>query len=371
MVLASFIVMGLVLVGLLALVFSLLHRSSQGRSESQNLLNGLEQRLNNLQGQLRLNLDGNTQIFQQQVGILTQQINDRLGQSNKQASESSKQVNERLDNAAKVFGDLQNKLGKLDEAHDKIYTVGKDIASLQEILKRPKARGSLGEFFLADLLGEMLPRERYELQYRFKNNEAVDAIIRTGNQLISIDSKFPLENFKRMIEVKEEVLKASYKKQFVIDVKKHIDSIAKKYIQPEEGTFDFAFMYIMAENVYYEIITRDEDAGAEESLHAYSLKKRVIPVSPNSFYAYLGAMMHALRGERMEKNVFEMVSQIRHLAVELGKFRDDFEKIGYHLNNLRASYETSEKRLNRYQDSIEKMENTEGVIEARPVKLIS
>ena len=157
----------------------------------------------------------------------------------------------------------------------------------------------------------------------------------------------------------------------VTDVKKHIDSIAKKYIQPEEGTFDFAFMYIMAENVYYEIITRDEDAGQEESLHAYALKKRVIPVSPNSFYAYLGAMMHALRGERMEKNVFEMVSQIRHLTVELGKFREDFEKIGYHLNNLRASYETSEKRLNRYQDSMEKMENTEGVLEARPVKLIS
>lgn len=368
MLIVSLSLLGLVLAGLLVLVFYLLFRQSGNRHESTRL----EQRLDNLQSQLRINLDGNTQLIQQQVGILTKQIDERLGQSTKQAGDTSKQINERLDNAAKVFGDLQKSLGKLHESNEKIYNVGKDINSLQEILRSPKARGSLGEFFLADLLSEMLPRERYELQYRFKNNEQVDAIIRLGDFVLPIDSKFPLENFKRLVECKEEEKRIALKKVFTSDVKKHIDSISKKYIQPEEGTFDFAFMYIMAENVFYEVITRDDELGQEESLQAYAMKKRIITVSPNSFYAYLMALTHALRGERMQKNIFEIVTHIRHLGVELNKFRDDFERIGHHLNNLRSSYESSEKRLNRYQERMEKIQEDESLADSKkPIKLIS
>lgn len=352
---------GLAILVLILFVVLLNQKLSQGRHESSRL----EQRLENLQTHMRTSLDGNTQIIQQQVGLLTKQLDDRLGHSTKMAGEAASQVNQRLDNAARVFADLQNKLGKLDEANEKIYNVGKDISSLQEILKRPKARGNLGEFFLADLLAEMLPRERFELQYRFKNNEQVDAAIKVGDHLIPIDSKFPLENFRRMIELADETSRTPFKKLFVSDVKKHIDSIARKYIQPEEGTFDFAFLYIMAENVFYEVITCDDEAGQAESLHAYALKKRIIPVSPSSFYAYLAAMMHALRGERMEKNVIEIVSQIRHLGVELEKFKDDFEKVGFHLGNLKSAYEASDKRLNRYQESLERVEGKE------PLKLIS
>lgn len=304
-------------------------------------LNTFQQRIDALQNQLRINLDGNAQL---------------LGQ--------------RLDNAAKVFGDLQNRLGKLSEANEKIYAIGKDLSSLHDILKRPKARGALGEFFLADILSELLPQDRYEIQHRFKSNEQVDAVVKIGERILSVDSKFPLENFRRLIEASPDQ-KETCKKQFVVDVKRHIDSIARKYIQPAEGTFDFAFMYIHSENVFYEIILRDEGLGEGESLQEYAQKKRVIPVSPNSFYAYLGALLYALRGERLQKNVHEILSQMRSLVVDMERFADDFRKIGVHLNNLRGSYDDADKRLNRYQDRLGKIQGMESGLEERPeIKLV-
>ncbi len=336
------------------------------------LYSGMQSRFHELQNQIRNNIEGNTQFIQTQMGQLTSQINSRLGESATLSSKANQQINERLDNAARFFADLQNKLGKLDEANEKIYNVGKDISSLQEILRNPKARGTLGEFLLADLLGEMLPRDRFALQYSFKSNEKVDAVIYIGGQMIPIDSKFPLENFRRLVATNVDEEKRALKKQFLSDVKKHVDSISRKYILPEEGTFEFALMYIPAENVFYESIVRDEENGQEESLQAYALRKKVIAVSPNSFYAYLAALLHALRGERMQKNIFEMVSQMRHLVVDLGKFRDDFGKIGFHLGNLRKSYEDASIRLDRYADRLDRLQEVESVTEGTPaVKLIS
>ncbi len=362
----------LCLVGALIFLISRQAHSMSDAQAAQNIYNTLQNRIDALQNQLRLNLDGNTQLIQKQMGQLTEQMDQRLGKGAELSQEATKQVNERLDNAARFFADLQNRLGKLDEANARIFNLGKDISSLQEILRSPKARGSLGELLLGDLLSEMLPRDRFDLQYSFKSNDKVDAVIRVGGQMISVDSKFPLENFRRLVDLKDEDARKGFKKQFVTDVKRHIDAIARKYILPEEGTFDFAFMYIPAENVFYEVITRDDELGQEDSLQAYGLKKRVIPVSPNSFYAYLGALMYALRGERMQKNVYEILSQMRHLAVDLGKFRDDFEKIGFHLNNLKRSYEDSEKKLSRYHDRLEKIQEADGLEDSStPVKLIS
>ena len=188
---------------------------------------------------------------------------------------------------------------------------------------------------------------------------------------MSIDSKFPLENFNRLTQAASDEERLPLKKQFIADVKKHVDAIARKYIRSEEGTFDFAFMYIPAENVFYEVIIRDDDLGAEQSLQEHAQKKKVIAVSPNSFYAYLGAMMYALRGERMQKNIHEIIAQIRHLAVDIIKFREDFDKVGTHMRNMRSSYEESSIRLNRYQERLEKIHETESILETQsPVKLI-
>lgn len=350
---------------LLAFLFYVWRRDHQSQSHVLNL----QQRLDHLQNQLRLNLDGNTQLIQQQLGSLTKQLDDRLNQNLAHSTETHKMVHSRMDQAAKVFGELQNRLGQLNEANLKIFNVGKDIASLQEILRNPKARGNLGELLLANLLAELLPGDYFELQHSFKNNEKVDAVIKLGERMIPIDAKFPLENFRRLAETRDEKEKIQFKKLFTSDVRKHVDSISKKYILPEEGTFDFAFMYIPAENVFYEVVVADQ---AEEAirLQEYALKKRIIPVSPNSFYAYLTALLHALRGERMQKNVTEIIAQIRHQTVEISRFREDFEKIGFHLNNLKGSYESSEKRLTRYQDRLTRIQEFESEEPKNQIKLI-
>src|SRR3989339_1801427 len=197
-----------------------------------------------------------------------------------------KNTNSRLDNAAKAIKDVYGRLGEVAESTKQVNEVAKDISSLQEILRAPKIRGGMGELFLSDLLKQVLPTAHYELQYHFKSREAVDAVIFLNKKLVPIDSKFPLENFQKIVGANSEDDKISAKKQFVRDVKKHIDAIRTKYILPDEGTFDFALMYIPAENVYYEIIIKDENLDDSKGLFKYAIENKVIPVSPNSFYGY-------------------------------------------------------------------------------------
>jgi len=243
-------------------------------------------------------------------------------------------------------GNVQKSLGSLEEANRKIYEIGKDIASLQEILRAPKLRGGLGEFFLGDLLAQILPPDHFVTQYAFRSGEKVDAVIRLGGSLVPVDSKFPLENFRRMIEAATEEDKARARKQFVADVKKHVDSIAGKYILPDEGTYDFALMYIPAENVYYETIIKDDSVGT--SLSQYALSKKVIPVSPNSFYAYLQAIVLGLKGMKIEERAKEIVQYLGRLEGDFSRFREEFSVLGRHLSHAQASFQNAEKRLDQF-----------------------
>lgn len=267
-----------------------------------------------------------------------------------------KNVNVRLDTAAKVIGDVRQKLGEVHETTKQVQEIGKDIASLQEILRAPKMRGGLGELFLGDLLKQVLPPSRYQEQYRFKSGEKVDAVIMLKEALVPVDSKFPLENFKRVIEAKDEAAKIAAKKQFVRDVKKHIDDIKKKYILPDEGTFDFALMYIMAENVYYEIIIKDEDLGDEDTVFRYALKNKVIPVSPNSFYGYLQTILLGLRGMKVEEQAQEILKNLARLEGDFERVMNDFGIMGKHLKDTLSKYEDAEKRLNKFGDKLTTLE---------------
>ncbi|HEX7228237.1 MAG TPA: DNA recombination protein RmuC, partial [Candidatus Binatia bacterium] len=234
--------------------------------------------------------------------------------------------------------------GGLEEANRKIYEVGKDIASLQEILRSPKLRGGLGEFFLEDLLAQVLPPQHFTTQYGFRSGEKVDAVIRLGSSLVPVDAKFPLENFKRIIDITVDGDQARAKRQFAADVKKHIDAIATKYILPDEGTYDFALMYIPAENVYYEIIIKD-DSTEEKSLSYYAMSKRVIPVSPNCFYAYLQAIVLGLKGMTIEQRAKEIIECLSRLQGDFTRFRDEFGVLGKHLGHAQSSYQNAEKRV--------------------------
>ncbi|OGL72889.1 hypothetical protein A3F28_03685 [Candidatus Uhrbacteria bacterium RIFCSPHIGHO2_12_FULL_57_11] len=286
-----------------------------------------------------------------QLNAMTQQVNERLKENTDVQQTSSKAVGERLDNAARVVGALRENLGRLETASQHIHNVGKDIASLQEILRAPKLRGGLGELFLGDLLAQILPPAHFTLQYGFKSGEKVDAAIHLrDDRIVPVDAKFPLENFKRMLDAADDDARAASHKLFISDVKKHIDKIANSYILPDEGTFDFALMYIPAENIYYETIIKGTE---EHSLMHYAYDRRVIPVSPNTFYVYLQSILLGLRGLQIERGAKEILQNLSRLRVEFGKFSEDFDLVGTHLSRARNSYEESTKRLGRFEEKLE------------------
>ena len=237
--------------------------------------------------------------------------------------------------------------------------MGKDIASLQEILRSPKLRGGLGELFLGDLLAQIFPPAHYTLQHRFKSGEAVDAVIKLGHNLVPVDAKFPLENFRRIVETASEDDRKVAKKKFMADVKRHVDAISNKYILPDEGTFDFALMYIPAENVYYELIIKDEAVDTEKGLLSYAFTRRVIPVSPNSFYAYLQTILLGLKGLHIEEEAQEILKSLARLSGDFRKFQEEFELVGKHLTNTKMRYDESDKRLAKFGDKLQSLTGTE------------
>jgi DNA recombination protein RmuC len=307
----------------------------------------MQQQIDQLRVQISQALDNGARMIQQQLGQVLGHVNDRLKENAEVLQQTQQSLGERLDNAARVVGNVQRSLGGLEEANRRIYEVGKDIASLQEILRAPKLRGGLGEFLLEDLLAQVLPPDHFSTQYSFRSGEKADAVIRLGNSLVPVDAKFPLENFKRALQAASDEERIRAKKQFTADVKKHIDAIAQKYILPDEGTYDFALMYIPAENVYYETIIKDEST-ADKSLSEYALSKRVIPVSPGSFYAYLQAIVLGLKGLKVEEHTKEIIRYIGRLQGDFSRFRDEFDLVGKHLGHAQSSYQSADKRIEQF-----------------------
>ena len=230
--------------------------------------------------------------------------------------------------------------------------MSKDISGLQEILSAPKLRGGLGEYFLGELLAQIMPPKYYELQHHFKSGQAVDAVIKIGDRLVPVDAKFPLESFKRYVEAQEESEKKQFRKEFVNSVKNRIKEIAQRYIVPDENTFEFALMYIPAENVYYEVIIRDDKIDDADSIYQYAIKNKVIPVSPNSFYAYLQVIIFGLRGMQVEESVTEIIELLSRISFEFETFKEDFRVLGKHIGSAKTKFDDSEKRLERFGDKL-------------------
>jgi DNA recombination protein RmuC len=300
-----------------------------------------QQQVDSLRGEVNQNLKNNSDTVNNLISIVTNQLNGIT----QQLQNNTGQMGSRLDNAAKVIQDVQNKLGELGKATQEIKELGQSVSKLEEMLKAPKLRGGLGELLLEDLLKQVLPTNAYDIQYRFKGGQAVDAIIRLAGRMVPIDSKFPLENFQKMLEAKSEQEKKSATRLFRADVKKHIDAIAGKYILPDEGTYDFALMYIPAENIFYETIIKDESFTDDEGLQTYANSRHVIPVSPNSFYAYLRVIALGLKGLQIERSAKEIFQNLELLSTELRKFNDVFETLGIQLNNAKNNYDKADKQL--------------------------
>ena len=300
----------------------------------------------------------------QAMDLLNQSMQGLNQQVTQLLSDSSKSIAQRLDNTNVVVGDLRQKLGRLEEASKQMLDVGKDISKLQDILQPPKLRGNMGEFFLHDLLAQILPNRNFELQYRFKGGQTVDAVIKLAQGMVPVDAKFPLENFRRVLESDTDDDKKSARKAFIRDVKIHIEAISSKYIRMDENTLDFALMYIPAENVYYETIIKDDEPGTEPALFTYALAKRVIPVSPNTFYAYLQTIFLGLRGMRVEEKSREILENIARVQKEFEKFSEAFRLVGQHLDNSSKKYMEAQKRFGALESKIEQVDGLAKGLEA-------
>ena len=289
-------------------------------------------------------------LLQKQMAGLKEQLHKSQGDTNQILSQ-------RFESTSKAVSDVQVNLARLEESNKRIYEVGKDISSLQEILKAPKLRGGIGEFFLGDLLSQILPSKHYEISYSFKTGERVDAVIHLGKRLVPVDAKFPLENFRKLLEVHTDAEEKIYRRKFVSDVKLHIDSISTKYILPDEGTFGFALMYIPAENVYYETIIKDQDSDDGKSIASFSMQKKVIPVSPNTFYAYLQTIIFGLKGLEIEENALEIISALDRLRVDFTRFYRDFELVRTHLRNAQTCYDSADRKLQKFESKLNLIES--------------
>lgn len=228
-------------------------------------------------------------------------------------------MNERLDNAARVISSVQKNIGEFSE-------IGRGMKDLQEFLRSPKLRGNVGEQVLKEMLGQYLPKASFNLQYTFKSGEKVDAAIKTSAGIIPIDSKFPMENFRKMMGKGTDSEKAIFEKEFVRDVKSHIDAISRKYILTEEGTIDYALMYIPSEAVYYEIVNN-------QALFDYSGVKRVLPVSPTTFYAYIKAILMSFEGQKIEQQAKQILTSLRAIHKDYSKVEDNLSILQKHLTN--------------------------------------
>lgn len=209
---------------------------------------------------------------------------------------------------------------------------------------------------MEQVIENVLSREDFEVQYPFKSGERVDAVVKLADNLVPIDAKFPLENYKKISENKNEKESEGYQKQFGLDVKKHINSIAEKYIKPGEKTIDYALMFIPAENVFNEIVIHD---FGNLNLSQYAISKKVIPVSPNTLYAYLQAIKMGLRGMKIEKNAKIILQNLKKLDIEFGKVKRDFDALGQHIRNAQNKYELTDKRMDRFGGYLDKSRDKE------------
>lgn len=296
-------------------------------------------------------------------------------------------VGEQLGQQAKVILEVKGELGSLGEAARNLQALGKDVSSLHDLLRAPKLRGNLGELLLEDILRQILPADAYTMQYRFEgageggNAVIVDSVIRLADKLVPIDSKFPLESFQRMAECNTDEEQTRARKQFLDVVKKHIDAIASKYIRPDMGTYDFALMYCPAENVYYEAMVRQEESAAD-SIVSYAAQRKVVPVSPNTLYAYLLTIAYGLKGMQIERQAEAIRGELAQFQKKFLQFFKVYEKVGKNLDLAHRHFDDASKKASRLNDRMnvmtghtisfeeEPLVGDEPLLEDEPVRLV-
>jgi DNA recombination protein RmuC len=288
----------------------------------------------------------------ERLEAMNRHLAERLNENVKAMSGASKEVNDRMAHVQGIFAELQKQVGGMSEQARRLGELSASIADLQHILTAPKLRGGFGEAQLENLLAMVFAREQYRTQYAFSSGDRADAVLLFPQGMVAIDSKFSLENFRRIAAANGDGDKKSARREFLKDVRKRVDEIASKYIRPAEGTLPFALMYIPAENVYYEAIIRDED---DTGLYEYCAQRRVMPVSPNSLYAYLHTIVVGLKSLHVSQQAESILRQMESLRFELEKFTDVYDKLGTHLKNAGKSYDDSTRALGKLENRVQNL----------------
>lgn len=281
---------------------------------------------------------------------LTETMDRRLG-------ELDTRVDRRLASASETSSRIHERLGKLDETSAQMLERARDLARLEQALRPPKARGGLGEMLLANLLADILPAARFSLQHGFRSGERVDAVIRLDQGLVPVDAKFPLDNFQRFVEAEADADREAHAKAFARDVKGHVDAIAQKYIRPDEGTYEFALMYLPAESVYYELVCNR--IGGDANPLGYAHERRVIPVSPSTLHAYLLVLVLGFKGLQIEEHAREVMAYVADLGRDFSRFKGDFDLVGKHIGNAHTKFTDAERRLSRFEAKLERAAESE------------
>lgn len=319
---------------------------------------------------IKNNAGTNSEVVKQSttIDLLQRQLEAiRLSQDKQSESftknlqSSSQVIDKHLLSSKETLEKLQHQLGHLKGDSERMLQLGTDIRSLQDILKSPKLRGQLGEQSLEKLLKEILPAESFTIQHTFSNGKIVDCLVKMPDHSVPIDAKFPLPSFEAMLQTENDNEQTRLRRQFQKDVEKHIDKIAANYINPAEGTLDFAMMYIPAENVYYETIIKYQTDTRD--LLNYALEKKVIPVSPNLLYAYLMTIVMGLRGLQIEKQAVQIRQDIGMLSNNIKGFTDTFGVIGKHLRNASGQYEQGQNQLNKFNLQLDQIQSASGETE--------
>ncbi|MFZ5364118.1 MAG: DNA recombination protein RmuC [Patescibacteria group bacterium] len=297
-------------------------------------------------------------LLQNQINELTRAVDAKL-------SETHRAVQSQFGTSAKIITEVTEKLTKLDETGKQIMNFAGQLQDLEDILKNPKQRGILGEYYLETVLKNVLPPTAYQMQYKFKDGEIVDAVIFLGDQIIPIDSKFSLENYNRIIGERNPEEREKFEKLFKQDLKNRIDETAK-YVRPEERTVEYAFMFIPAEAIYYDLLINQIGAvkiNTRDLVEYANREKHVIIVSPTTFHVYLQLFAEGLRRMKISESVKEIIKRVGDLGKHLNAYDEYFKKLGNHLGTTVSTYNSASNEFKKIDKDIIKITDSESKIE--------
>jgi DNA recombination protein RmuC len=354
-------ILGIAILGAIGyLIFRLQSLAKPQDQQSNKLMLDV---VENLRKSIQESEGQNRKELQQKLDGITKLLGD-------QQYKSMKTMQDQFGQSMKIMGEVTQELTKVKETNKQVVGFAEQMKSLENILKNPKQRGILGEYFLETLLGNVLPPNQYQMQYGFKDGEIVDAAIFVGEHIIPVDAKFSLEKYNLIMNETDKDKREELEKEFKEDIKKRIDETSK-YIRPVENTTDFAFMFIPAEGIFYNLLAYEVGAVKvnTQNIIEYAFKKHVLIVSPTSFFAYLQTVLHGLNALKMEKSIMEIVKRVNELGRHLQSYDQFMMKLGSNLGTTVGAYNTAYKELKKIDKDVVRISDGEEGGKIEPILL--